>query len=130
MARKASGLSDKAHPDASVDGAEVIPLGTDPPPPPPERTSRPRGLHGLAIACTAGCALIAIFSFIAFVTVRWPGNTGRVVEGILLFSIAGLIGSMAASVLTAARATYVTYRPAEQVTESPARDGSTEVDAE
>lgn len=99
----------------------MIPLGKEPIPQPPVPTTRPRGLHGIAIALTAAFALSAILSFIAYVTVRWPGGSGRVVMAILMLSIVGLVASVAASVLTAARATYASYRPAED-TGSPQVD--------
>ena len=88
----------------------VVPLGTEPPPAPPPRISRPRGVHGVAIASTAVFTVIAILSFIAFITVRWPDDTGRVVMAVFLFAVVGAIASSSAAVLTAARATYVVYR--------------------
>jgi hypothetical protein len=103
---------------------EVIPLGKEPPPAPVDHGTRPRGLHGLAITATAVFFVLAILSGIAFVTVRWPGDSGRVVTAIFMFSVIGLAASVSASVLTAARVTYVTYRDLdpEERPEAPTRD--------
>lgn len=101
---------------------EVIPLGKEPPPAPPVRTSRPRGLHGIAIALSATFALTALLSFIGYATVHWSEKSGRVVLAIFMFSIVGLLASIAASVLTAARATYISYRPADPGPEADEHD--------
>jgi hypothetical protein len=63
------------------------------------------------MALTVTFALIALISFVGFITVGWPGNAGHVVIAILMFSVIGFVASASASVLTAARATYVSHRP-------------------
>jgi hypothetical protein len=98
---------------------EVIPLGKEPPPAPVERGTRPRGLHGTAIAATAVFFIFAILSGIAFITVRWPGDSGRVVTALFMFSVIGVAASVSAAVLTAARVTHVTYREPEPEEGSP-----------
>ncbi|MEA2498142.1 MAG: hypothetical protein QOH26_547 [Actinomycetota bacterium] len=96
---------------------EVVPLGKEPPPQPPRRGSRPRGLHGLAIASTFAFSLIAALSFVAFITVRWPGDYGRVVVAVFMFAVVGAIASTSAAVLTAARATYAINPGASAMTD-------------
>ena len=51
-------------------------------------------------------AFIAAISLISFVTVSWSGMSRRIVIGIALFSITGLIAAMSIAVLGAARDTY------------------------
>ncbi|MEA2461396.1 MAG: hypothetical protein QOH90_1573 [Actinomycetota bacterium] len=110
MAGRKRRLSRMTGDERRTDSGEVIPLGTTPPPPPQVPTTRPRGLHGIAMALTVTFALIALISFVGFITVGWPGSAGHVVIAILMFSVIGFIASASASVLTAARATYVGYR--------------------
>jgi hypothetical protein len=84
----------------------VVPLPHDAPPP----TARPTGpgrLHGLAIAGIAVSALTGIASTLAFVTIRWPGSSGRYLIAVLFTSVIVFIVSASTAVLTAARDTYV-----------------------
>jgi hypothetical protein len=84
----------------------VVPLPQDAPPPPP-RPSGPGRLHGLAIAGIAVSALAGITSTLAFVTIRWPGSTGRYLIAVLFLSVIVFVVSASTAVLTAARDTYV-----------------------
>ena len=111
MAGRRRRLSRITGDDRDSPAGEVIPLGTNPPPPPQIPTTRPRGLHGIAIALTVVFALISLIAFVGFITVGWPGSAGHVVIAILMFSVIGFVASASASVLTAARATYASYRP-------------------
>ncbi len=85
----------------------IVPLpGPDPSPPPP--ASPPGRLHGLFIAGMAASAFVGIAAMFGFITVGWPGGTGRVVIGVFVASIVVFLGCASAAVLTAARDTYPT----------------------
>ncbi len=91
-----------------TDGSDdrVVDLGVEPvgePTPPPRPTSR---LHSAAVALTATSGVFALLSALAFVTVRWPGTSRRVVIAILLFCIVGFVTGVATTILGAARDTY------------------------
>lgn len=51
-------------------------------------------------------AVGAFVSGLAFVTVRWPGDTGRYLKIALVLSIVGVAASAAIAMLAAARDTY------------------------
>jgi hypothetical protein len=88
---------------------DVVPLRPDAPPPAPEPARPapgPGGLHAVATAGMALCALIAILSGIAFLTVGWPGQSGRVVIAIGMGGVIGFLACVSVAVLTAARDTY------------------------
>ena len=84
----------------------VVPLPHDALPPTP-RPSGPGRLHGLAIAGIAVSALAGITTTLAFVTIRWPGSTGRYLIAVLFTSVIVFVVSASTAVLTAARDTYV-----------------------
>jgi hypothetical protein len=84
----------------------VVPLRQDALPAAP-RPSGPGRLHGLAIAGIAVSALAGITSTLAFVTIRWPGSTGRFLIAVLFMSVIVFVVSASTAVLTAARDTYV-----------------------
>ena len=84
----------------------VVPLPHDALPPTP-RPSGPGRLHGLAIAGIAVSALAGITTTLAFVTIRWPGSTGRYLIAALFMSVIVFVVSASTAVLTAARDTYV-----------------------
>ena len=75
------------------------------PPPVPDPTP-PGRLHGLAIGGMAVSALVGIVAMLVFITVRWPGNTGRVMVGAFVLSGLGFLTCASLAVLTAARDTY------------------------
>jgi hypothetical protein len=52
-------------------------------------------------------ALTGITSTLAFVTIRWPGSSGRYLIAVLFTSVIVFIVSASTAVLTAARDTYV-----------------------
>lgn len=84
----------------------VVDLGVEPvhePTPVPRPTSR---LHSIAVAFTATSGVIALISALAFVTIRWPGTSRRVVIAVLLFAIVGFVTGIAITILGAARDTY------------------------
>lgn len=72
-------------------------------PPAPRRSA---GLHGIATAGMALCAVVAIVSFSAWLTIGWPGRSGRVVIAIMVCGTIGFLSCASAAVLSAARNTY------------------------
>ena len=82
----------------------IVRLPKEPPPPAPP--TPPGRLHGLAIAGMAVSALVGIFAMLAFITVGWPGNSGRVLVGAFVLSGIGFLTCASLAVLTAARDTY------------------------
>ena len=84
----------------------VVSIGHAPEPVP--EPSRPQGrLHSMAIAGMAICALVGIFSMLAFITVSWPGETGRYVVGVVIAAGVGFMTCASLAVFSAARETYV-----------------------
>lgn len=84
----------------------VVELGIEPvrePVPPPRPTSR---LHSAAVAFTAVSGVLALVTALAFVNIRWPGASRRVVIAVLLFAIVGFITGVSITILGAARDTY------------------------
>ncbi len=63
----------------------------------------PGRLHGLAISTMAISALTGIVALLAFVTVRWPGSTGRAVKFVFALATIAFLASAVAAVLAAAR---------------------------
>jgi hypothetical protein len=99
------------------EGHKIISLGTqsaaakaDPAP------SRPGGMHALGISGMAVCALVGISSMLAFISVHWPGETGRFVIAVLVGSTIGFLAFASVAVLAAARDTYA--RPDSRRTHS------------
>ena len=70
----------------------------------------------------AGMALFAvtgILATLAFITVGWPGGTGRRVIAIVVISAFGFIASAAAAILAAARDTYPKRRATQRPDDPP-----------
>ena len=99
------------------DGSKLVPLGKEPIPEPPAAVTRPSRLHGLSIALMATCALVGILATFLFVTVTWPGDTGRFVGAVIFLSAVCFVASAATAVFTAARDTYVIARHGAPVDE-------------
>ncbi|MEA2477174.1 MAG: hypothetical protein QOC87_1373 [Actinomycetota bacterium] len=94
----------EAAQNATTDGA-VVDLGTELPPPPP--LSGPQSsLHGMSISAMAICALVGIVAMIALITVRWPGNSERVMIALIVFASIGFLVSASTAVFSAARDSY------------------------
>ena len=70
----------------------------------------PGRLHGYAIAGMATCALIGIVALIAFITIGWPGDTGRYVIFAFILAGLGFLAFASTAVLAAARDTYARDR--------------------
>jgi hypothetical protein len=79
----------------------------------PPATPRPAGLHGVATAGMALCAVVAVVAGIAFLTVGWPGRSGRVVIAIMVGGVLGFLACGSAAVFVAARDTYAGHTPPE-----------------
>jgi len=70
------------------------------------RLSPPGRLHGLAIVGMSACAVVGIVATLAFITVGWPGNSGRRVIAVVVFAAIGFLACASTAVLSAARDTY------------------------
>ena len=88
----------------------VVPLGQLPEPVAEEPTPQ-GGLHRIAIAGMAMCALLGIASMLAFITVSWPGDTGRWAIGVFIASGVGFMTCASLAVFSAARETYTVRSP-------------------
>ena len=89
------------------DDDAVVRLPRDAPAPSTPARPPPRlDLHGVATAGMALCAVIAIVAGIAFLTVGWPGRSGRVVIAIGVGAVLGFLSCTSAAIFTAARDTY------------------------
>ncbi len=107
--------SDYEPPTAPDHGGNVVPLGRAPqvryeePEP-----SRPQGrLHRVAIAGMATCALLGTIAMLVFITVSWPGDTGRYVVAVIVGSGVGFLACASTAVFSAARETYALPRKDE-----------------
>ncbi len=58
-------------------------------------------------------AIAAIVAGLAFLTVRWPGDTGRFVKVAFVGAVVALLGSASIAVLAAARDTYPGRSPSD-----------------
>ena len=83
----------------------VVPLPSGYVPPEPS-ASRPGVLHGAATISMAAFAIIGFLAMLAFVTVGWPGTSGRYVIAVIVFAGVGFLASAAIAVFAAARDTY------------------------
>ncbi|MDQ4144726.1 MAG: hypothetical protein M3198_13475 [Actinomycetota bacterium] len=91
----------------------VVPLGQAPDPVEPEPSRHQGRLHRMAIAGMAISALLGIFSMLAFVTVTWPGESGRYVMAVVIGSAVGFMTCASLAVFAAARETYVVRDPSD-----------------
>jgi hypothetical protein len=77
----------------------------------PGPVRRPGRLHGLAIGGMALSALLGITTMIAFVTIGWPGDSGRVLIGVFIGAVVGFMSCASIAVFSAARDTYPRHTP-------------------
>ena len=85
----------------------VVPLPGDPLPPEPVPPPTPPGrMHGASIAGMGISAIVGVAAMLAFITINWPGNVGRFVVGICLFSGLAFLAFASMAVFSAARDTY------------------------
>jgi hypothetical membrane protein len=68
--------------------------------------SRPGRLHGFAIATMALSAVVGFVALFAFITVGWPGRSGRTVIAVVVISAVVFLVSGSVAVFAAARDTY------------------------
>jgi hypothetical protein len=54
----------------------------------------------------AVCLVVAIVAGSAFLTVGWPGRSGRVVVAVMMAGVLGFLACTSVAVLTAARDSY------------------------
>jgi hypothetical protein len=88
------------------DVAEVVEIPGAEKPHPITAVRRPGKVHGLAIAGMAICSLVGIAATLAFITVGWPGTTGRYVIAVIFLSVVGFFLCASMAVFAAARDTY------------------------
>jgi hypothetical protein len=63
-------------------------------------------MHGAATVSMAAFAVIGFLAMFAFITVGWPGKSGRYVIAIVFLAGVGFLASAAIAVFAAARDTY------------------------
>jgi hypothetical protein len=73
------------------------------PTPPARRFGR---VHGLATAGMALSAMVGILAMLAFITVGWPGRTGRYVIAVVVCAALIFLTCASIAVLAAARDSY------------------------
>lgn len=98
--------------DDTDDSGEVVEIPGREKPRPIPAVRRPGKIHGLAIAGMAICSLVGIATTLAFITVGWPGTTGRYLIAIIFLSVVGFFLCASMAVFAAARDTYA--RPAKR----------------
>jgi hypothetical protein len=84
----------------------VVPLNPGVAPPRPAAPSPPNRLLAAATTGMVACALVGIFATLAFITIGWPGATGRRVIAVVVLAAVGFMAFAATAVIAAARATY------------------------
>jgi len=67
----------------------------------------------------ASFAIIGILATLAFITVWWPGTSGRRVIAVVVISLVGFMTSAAAAILAAARDTYPKARLSQRDRREP-----------
>jgi hypothetical protein len=63
-------------------------------------------MHGAATIAMAAFAVVGFIAMFAFITVGWPGTSGRYVIAVVFFAGVGFLASAAIAVFAAARDTY------------------------
>jgi hypothetical protein len=92
--------------DETDDAGEVVEIPGREKPRPIPAVRRPGKVHGLAIAGMAICSLVGIAATLAFITVGWPGASGRFLIGVIFLSVVGFLLCASMAVFAAARDTY------------------------
>jgi uncharacterized membrane protein YdbT with pleckstrin-like domain len=68
---------------------------------------RERRLYPIAVSAMALSALAGIVLTLAFVSVRWPGATGRYLKVAFVTAVVVFLASCVIAILSAARDTYL-----------------------
>jgi hypothetical protein len=63
-------------------------------------------MHGAAMIAMAVFAIVGFLAMFAFITVGWPGRSGRYVITVVFLAGVGFLASAAIAVFAAARDTY------------------------
>jgi hypothetical protein len=93
--------------EGPLSGDNIVNLRAEPVVTEPPAKSKPLSrLHGVATAGMALCAFAGIFSLLALITVRWPGNSNRYAMAMFVTSGLGLLLCCCIAVFSAARDTY------------------------
>jgi hypothetical protein len=92
--------------DDTDDVREIVEIPGRGKPHPIQAVRRPGKVHGIAIAGMAICSLIGIAATLAFITVGWPGTSGRFLIGVIFLSVVGFFLCASMAVFAAARDTY------------------------
>jgi ABC-type amino acid transport system permease subunit len=66
----------------------------------------PRSLHAFATTGVAVFAVTGLLAVLAFITVGWPGDTGRYLVAVFMGSIIGCFACASAALFTAMRGTH------------------------
>jgi hypothetical protein len=82
----------------------VVSLPGEQPPAPP--VTPPGKVHGLATAGMALCAVVGIVATLLFITIRWPGESGRFVVATVVLAGLGFFLCASIAIFAAARDTY------------------------
>jgi hypothetical protein len=85
---------------------KVVHLPGDVRPPSAPPPSRPGRLLGIATALMAVFAVVGVAAILAFLTIGWPGRTGRYVIAIGVSAALGFLTCGAIAIVAAARDTY------------------------
>lgn len=89
----------------------VVPLGRAPEKPKEVDQLQPQPrLHRIAIGGMATFALVGILAMLAFITVAWPGGSGRYVIAVFISCGVGFLACASTAVFSAARETYAVPR--------------------
>lgn len=94
------------HDAGERDGSPIVPLNPRVVPPAPPAPSPPNRLLAAATTGMVVCALVGILATLAFITIGWPGASGRRVIAVVVLAAVGFMASAATAVIAAARATY------------------------
>ena len=84
----------------------IVPLGVEPVVEDPRPVTRPGRLHSWGTNGMTLFAFLGIAAMVAFISVRWPQNTGRYVIGALIFSVLGFLFCASMAVSAAMRDSY------------------------
>lgn len=88
------------------DTENIVRLPEPPPVEPAPRPTPPGRAHGASIAGMGISAIVGVVAMLAFITVTWPENIGRIVIGICLLSGLAFLSFASIAVISAARDTY------------------------